>query len=67
MIDIFLYEGDTFHECGNREILPHTIDYVKSTKRFERPLTDDCLLSVYSIIIIFINFVNLFCFLIIKF
>ena len=50
------------------EILPHTIDYVKSTKRFERPLTDDCFLSVYSIIIIFINnFVNLFCFLIIKF
>ena len=35
-----------FNECGNRAILPHTIDYVNSTKRFERPLTDDCLPSV---------------------
>ena len=26
------------------EILLHTIDYIKSTKRFERPLIDHCLL-----------------------
>ena len=44
MIDILLYGCDRFNERDNKEILPHTIDYIKSTKRFERPITDHCLL-----------------------
>ena len=44
MIDILLYGCDKFNEHDNKEILFHTIDYIKSTKRFERPLIDHCLL-----------------------
>ena len=44
MIDILLYVCDNFNECDNKEILLHTIDYIKSTKRFERPVIDHCLL-----------------------
>ena len=43
VIDILLYECDRFNERDNKEILLHTIDYIKSTKRFERPLIDHCL------------------------
>ena len=44
MIDILLYGCDKFNERDDKEILLHTINYIKSTKRFERPLTDQCLL-----------------------
>ena len=53
MIDILLYWCDRFNERDNKEIL-HTIGYIKSTKRFERPLIDHCLLKVYFIIIFII-------------
>ena len=38
VIDILLHGCDRFHERDNKEILLHTIDYIKSTKRFERSL-----------------------------
>ena len=44
MIDILLYGCDKFNQCDNKEILLHAIDNIKSTKRFERPLIDLCLL-----------------------
>ena len=44
MIDFFLYVCDRFNERDNKEILLYTIDYIKSTKRFERALIDHCLL-----------------------
>ena len=34
MIDILLYGCDKGNECDTKEILLHTIDYIKSTKRF---------------------------------
>ena len=40
MIDILLYGCDKFNE--REQILLHTIDYIKSTKRFERPLIHHC-------------------------
>ena len=52
VIDILLYGRDKFNERDNKEILLHTIDYIKSSKRFERRLIDHCLLSVYLIFII---------------
>ena len=44
MIDILLHGCEKFNERDNKEILLHTIDYIKSSKRFERPLIDHCLL-----------------------
>ena len=44
MIDILLYGCDRFNELDNKEILLHIINYIKSTKSFERPLIDHCLL-----------------------
>ena len=44
MIHILLCVCDRFNERDNKEILLHRIDYIKSTKRFERPLIDHCLL-----------------------
>ena len=44
MIDVLLYGDDKFNERDNKEILLHGIDYIKSTKRFERPIIDHCLL-----------------------
>ena len=44
MINILLYGCDDFNERDNKEILLHTIDHIKSTKCFERPLIDHCLL-----------------------
>ena len=44
MINILLYGRDKFNDHDNKEILLRTIDYIKSTKRFERPLIDHCLL-----------------------
>ena len=54
MIDILLYECDKLSERDNKEILLHTVDYIKSSKRLERPLIDHSLLQVYFIIIIII-------------
>ena len=44
MIDILLYGCDNFNQCDNKEILLHTIDYIKSFKSFERPIVDHYLL-----------------------
>ena len=43
MIDILLYGCDKLHERDNKEIPHHTIDYIKTSKRFERPLIVQCL------------------------
>lgn len=43
MIDIILYRCGRVNECENKEILRHTVIYVKSTTRFERPIIDHCL------------------------
>ena len=43
MIDILEYGCDKINEYHNKEIL-HTIDYIQSTKRLERPIIDHCLL-----------------------
>ena len=37
MTDILLYGCDKFNESDNKEILLHTIEYIKPSKRFERP------------------------------
>ena len=42
VVDILSYGCDKFNERDNKEILLHTIDYIKSTKRFGRPPTDHC-------------------------
>ena len=44
MMDILLYGCDWFNERDKKETLLHKIDYIKSTKRFERPLIDHYLL-----------------------
>ena len=44
MIYILLYGCDRFNERDNKEILIHTIDRIKFTKRFEIPLIDHSLL-----------------------
>ena len=54
LIDILSYESDRSNERDNQEILLHTIDYIKSTKRLERSLIDYWLLYVYFIIIFII-------------
>ena len=42
VVDILSYGCDKFNERDNKEILLHTIDYIKSTKRFGRRPTDHC-------------------------
>ena len=42
LLSILLYGSENFNDQANKEILLHLIDYVKSTKRFERPLIDHC-------------------------
>ena len=44
MIHILLYGCDRFNERDQKEIRLHTIDYIKSTKGFKRPLIDHSLL-----------------------
>ena len=41
-IDVQLYGSDRFSESKNKQILLHTMCYIQSTKRFERPLIDQC-------------------------
>ena len=42
LIDVLLYGSDRFHKSKNKQILLHTICYIQATKRFERPLNDQC-------------------------
>ena len=44
MIYILLYGCDRFDERDNKEVRFHTIDCIKSSKRFERPVINHCLL-----------------------
>ena len=40
LLDIVLYNSDKYKDTVNKEILLHTIKFMKKTKRFERPLFD---------------------------
>ena len=42
LIDVLLYGSDRFNDSKNKQILLHTICYIQATKRFERPLIDQC-------------------------
>ena len=42
LIDVLLYGSDRFNGSINNQILLHTICYIQATKRFERPLIDQC-------------------------
>ena len=42
LIDVLLYGSDKFNGSKNKQILLHTIGYIQATKRFERPLIDQC-------------------------
>ena len=42
LIDVLLYGSDRFNCSKNKQILLHTICYIQATKRFERPLIDQC-------------------------
>ena len=42
LIDVLLYGSDRFNDSKNKQILLHTIWYIQATKRFERPLIDQC-------------------------
>ena len=37
LLDIILYGSDKCNDTVNKEILLHTIRFIKNTKRFERP------------------------------
>ena len=38
LLDIILYSSDKYNDTVNKEILLHTISFIKNTKLFERPL-----------------------------
>ena len=38
LLDIILFGSDKYKDTVNKEILIHTINFLKTTKRFERPL-----------------------------
>ena len=42
LIDVLLYGSDRFNDSKNKQILLHAICYIQATKRFERPLIDQC-------------------------
>ena len=42
LIDVQLYGLDRFNNSKNKQILLHTICYIRATKCFERPLIDQC-------------------------
>ena len=42
LIDVLLHSSDRFNNSKNKQILLHTICYIQATKRFERPLIDQC-------------------------
>ena len=41
LLDIILYGSDKYNDIVNKEILLHTISFIKNTKRFERPVFDN--------------------------
>ena len=41
LLDIILYGSDKYNDLVNKEILLHTISFIKNTKRFERPFFDN--------------------------
>ena len=63
MIDILLYGCDKFNERYNKEIL-HTIDYIKSSKRFEKLTSLFYYYFYYLILPVFFvsNFQHAYCF-----
>ena len=38
LLDIILYGSDKYNDTVKKEILLHTISFIKNTKLFERPL-----------------------------
>ena len=42
LIDALLYGSRRYNDRKNKQILLHAICYVQSTKRFQRPLIDQC-------------------------
>ena len=42
LIDVLLYDSDGYSDSKNKQILLHINCYIESTKRFERPLIDQC-------------------------
>ena len=40
LLDIILYGSGKYKDTVDKEILHHTISFIKNTKRFERPLFD---------------------------
>ena len=42
LIDVLLYGSDRFNDSKNKQILLHAICYIQATKRFKRPLIDQC-------------------------
>ena len=42
LIDVLLYGSDRLNDSKNKQILLQTICYIQATKRFERPLIDQC-------------------------
>ena len=42
LIDVLLYVSDRFKGSKNKQILLHTLCYIQATKRFERPLIEQC-------------------------
>lgn len=42
VIDTLLYGSDKFNEYQNKEMLFHAVNYIRSSKCLERPLTEQC-------------------------
>ena len=42
LIDVLLYGSGSLNDSKNKQIVLHTICYTQATKRFERPLIDQC-------------------------
>ena len=42
LIDVLLYGSGCLNDSKNKQILLHTICYIQATKRFERPLINQC-------------------------
>ena len=40
LLNMILYGSEKYKDTVNKEILLHTISFIKNTKRFERPLFD---------------------------
>ena len=54
LLDIILYGSDKYNDTGVKEILLHTFNFIKNTKRFQRPLFDHK--STFTFIIIIKKF-----------